>query len=310
MATESRKDAQLDEIPEGGLADIMKVLGPALAKYTRFRLYSLFNLIPISFRYAFWSWVGTIVWKLRATKKIVNNGINSLKIMFPEKSPKEILTISKNSWRVLGYGFFSELLVSIPCLNQKNLHKYIEFKGLEHVDAALKKGKGIIIAGTHVGLLPAMYVAMALKGYKTNLIANVQVSAPLVTIRPIPGIRCIPTGSMDGPNSIKHKLHYVLKNNELLYIFADFSQRKQMGIKFMGKLGHTPAGIPVLAKETGAAIIPAYTYPTNLGKYVVRFMPEFVLEDYEDKKEFLGYNMLRLNEMMTWLIKMLPALYF
>jgi KDO2-lipid IV(A) lauroyltransferase len=303
-----KKDAQnLDEIPEGGLNDIMKILRPVLEKYTRFRLYNLFKLIPRWIRYAFWSWVGERVWGLRATRKIVDNGIKSLEIMFPEKSPKEILQISKNAWRVLSYGFFSELLVELPTWNEKNVDKHVKFIGLEHLENALKRGKGVIIASTHVGLLPAMYIALALKGYKTNIIANVRVSGPLVAIRPIKGIRGIPTGSLD---KLKPKLEYVLKNNELLYIFADFSQKKQMGIKFMGRLGHTPAGIPPLAKETGAAIIPTFTYPISLGKYAIRFLPEYKLVDFEDKKEFLGYNMLQLNNMMTWLIKKIPHLYF
>ena len=142
------------------------------------------------------------------------------------------------------------------------------------------------------------------------IIANVKVSAPLIAVRPVPGIRCIPTGSMHGKNSIKPKLHRVLRDNELLYVFADFSQRKQMGIKFLGKLGHTPAGIPSLAKETGAAIIPAFTYPKTLKKMVVQFQPEYVLKEYPTKKEFLGKNMLELNNLMTWFIRKAPVIYF
>ena len=295
-----KKDAKkqdLDEIPEGGLADIMKVLGPALKFYTRVRLYKLFKLIPLWIRYSFWTFVGSIVWRLKATRKIINNGVESLRLIFPNKSPEEILTISKNSWRLMGYGFFSLLLVDVPNWTEKNLAKYVEFHGLEHVDNALKRGKGAIIASTHVGLLPAMYVGMALKGYKTNLIANVRVSGPLVAIRPVPGIRCIPTGAMEGPKSIRPKLHYALKQNQLLYIFADFSQRKQMGIRFLGRLGHTPAGIPVLAQETGAAIIPAFTYPKSKNHMVIHFNPEYKLiqRPSMSKKEFLGENMLELK---------------
>jgi lauroyl/myristoyl acyltransferase len=309
LKTQDKPKAELDEIPEGGLSDIMKILGPLLKKYTRLRIYKLFSLIPKYLRYAFWSWVGGIIWKIPPTQKIIQNGIESYKSIFPKKSLKDILILSKNHWRLLGYGFFSLLMVDIPNWTPENIDKFVEFQGLEHLDKALERGKGVIIAGTHVGLLPTMYVALALKGYKTNLIANVKVSGALVAVRPIPGIRCIPTGTL---SKLKPKLHYVLKENELLFIFADFSQRKQMGIKFLGKLGHTPAGIPVLAKETGAAIIPAFTFPRTLSKMVVKFQPEHVLIERPNmsKKEFIGENMLKLNDLMTWLIRRAPIIYF
>ncbi len=307
---ETDGERDLDEIPEGGFADIIGRIGPILQKYTRLRIYKFFKIFPRTLRYAFHMWLGSRVWKMSAVSKIVENGKKSLRLIFSNKSEKEIKNISRNSWRLLGYGMFSLLLVDLPNLTTKNMHKFLEFKGLEHVDKALKKGKGIIIASTHVGLIPAMYIGMALKGYKTNLIANVEVSAPLIAIRPIPGIRCIPTGPMSGPNSIRPKLHYVLKENELLYVFADFSQRKQMGIKFLGKMGHTPGGIPILAKETGAAVIPAFTYSKGYNKMVIRFLPEYKLVDKPTKKEFIGFNMLHFNNLMTWLIRRAPELYF
>ena len=117
---------------------------------------------------------------------------------------------------------------------------------------------------------------------------------------------------MEGPHSIKPLLHRVLRENQLLFIYADFSQRKQMGIRFLGRLGHTPAGIPVLAEDTGAAIIPAFTFAHNLNKMIVKFMPEFHLIHRPNmtRKEFLGENMLELNNLMTWLIRKAPILYF
>jgi KDO2-lipid IV(A) lauroyltransferase len=213
---------------------------------------------------------------------------------------------------MLAYGFASLLLVDVPNWTPENINKSVEFQGLEHIDAALQRGKGVIVASTHAGFLPAMYIAMALKGYKVNIIANVNVSGPLVAIRPVNNLRCIPTGSMDGPHSIRPLLHKVLKENQLLYIYADFSQRKQMGIRFLGRLGHTPAGIPVLAQETDAAIIPAFTYPTSINHMIVKFLPEFhlIVRPEMTRKEFLGENMLELNNLMTWLIRKAPLLYF
>ena len=176
MSSKEGQEGKLDEIPEGGLADIMKVMGPTLKTYDRIQLYKLFKLIPVHLRYAFWTWAGELLWRFPQTRKIIKNGIKSLHEIFPNKKHKEILTISKNSWRVLGYGFGSMLLVDVPNWTPQNIDKHVEFQGLEHVQAALERGKGVIIASTHVGLLPAMYISMALKGYKVNLIANVRVS--------------------------------------------------------------------------------------------------------------------------------------
>ena len=303
------KKKELDEIPEGGLGDIMDVIGGFITKYTRFRLYKLFGYIPWRVAYGFWGhFVGRVIWTI--AKDIRKNDIKSLQSMFPQKSYKQCREISKKAWIAMGHGFFYWMMVQIPNWSKENLDKYVTIKGLEHVEAGLKKGKGVIIASTHFGLIPTLYNALALKGIKTNIIANVRVSGAIVAIKPIPNIRCIPTGSLHGANGLRPKLKYVLKQNEVLFIFADFSQRKQMGIKFMGKLGHTPSGIPILAKETGAAVIPAICYPKTMNHTYIRFLPEVKMVDMPSKKEFLGYNMLKLNNLQTWIIRKAPELYF
>lgn len=306
-----KKTQQLDDIPEGGFNDIMKYIGGIIAKYSRWRLYKLFRIVPNRIAFGFWGHlIGNLVPKIAG--QIHHNDIKSLQTMFPQKSMKEIRLISKKGWIMMGFAVFYKMLVEMPNWTAQNLDEYLEIKGLEHLDNALKRGKGVIIASTHFGIIPSMYYALALKGYKTNLNANVRVSGPLVAINPIKGIRCIPTGSMTGESGMKSKLERVLKENQVLFIFADFSQRKQLGIQFMGRLGHTPASIPSLAKDTGAAIIPAFTYAHSLKKQVIQIMPEYKLVERTNmtKKEFLGYNMLMLNNMQTWLIRLAPEAYF
>jgi KDO2-lipid IV(A) lauroyltransferase len=298
----------LDEIPEGGLGDIMAVIGGFVKAYTRLRMYKLFSIIPRQFALAFWGhFMGRLIWRIAV--KIRKNDIRSIQAMFKNMPYPKARNISLRAWIMMGYAFFHTLMVDIPNWTPENIDEHAIFKGLEHVDEALKRGKGVIIASTHFGHIQALYLATALKGYKVNIIANVRVSGPLVALKAVPNLRCIPTGRKQDLNAM---LHRVLKENQLLFVFADFSQRKQMGVKFMGRLAHTPAGIPSLAKETGAAIIPAYTYPNSYKTHVIKFMPEYHLQDNPEwsKKEFLGNNLLELNNLQTWIIRKRPELYF
>ncbi len=52
---------------------------------------------------------------------------------------------------MLGYGFGSMLLVDVPNWTPQNIDKHVEFQGLEHVQAALERGKGVIIASPMSG---------------------------------------------------------------------------------------------------------------------------------------------------------------
>jgi KDO2-lipid IV(A) lauroyltransferase len=302
------KPGELDEIPEGGLGDIMNVIGGVVRKYTRWRLYKLFSYIPHKVAFAFWGhFVGRFVWRIAG--KIRANDIKSIRALFKNISYWKARSISVRGWILLGYGFFYTTLVQIPNWTRETMLKDVTLKGMEHLEAALKKGKGVIIGSTHFGHIQMLYIALALLGYKTNIIANVAVSGPIVAIKPIPGVRCIPTAKK---STLDKMLHKVLADNQILFIFADFSQRRQMGVKFMGRLVHTPAGIPSLAQETGAAVVPAYVYPKDYKHWVIKFLPEVEMENRPgwSKKEFLGHNMLRLNNLQTVLIRKRPEFYF
>ena len=144
-----------------------------------------------------------------------------------------------------------------PRLNSDNINKLVRFEGKEHIDNALKKGKGVIILTAHFGNWELFGASLSLSGYSLNVIARQIRSQTLDKLvkkhREMTGV-----ASIDRDRSIKTALR-CLKRNELLGILADIDTRVDgVFVNFFGRLAYTPYGPVAISLKTGAALVPAF----------------------------------------------------
>ncbi len=76
-----------------------------------------------------------------------HNAATNLELCFPKLSTKEREKLLKRNFNSVGIGIF-ELLLSWWA-SDKRLLPLLDFHGTEHIDKALAKGKGVIIAAPH-----------------------------------------------------------------------------------------------------------------------------------------------------------------
>ncbi|MBN1592554.1 MAG: hypothetical protein JW941_04820, partial [Candidatus Coatesbacteria bacterium] len=66
---------------------------------------------------------------------------------------------------------FLELFL-IPTLTRENIDGFVQFDGLDVLDGALAKGKGVVLAVPHFGNSRLAHIALAIKGYPMNVISS------------------------------------------------------------------------------------------------------------------------------------------
>ncbi len=161
------------------------------------------------------------------------------------------------------------------------LKQLITVKGLDNIDAALKKGKGVIILSAHTGNWEMGGIFMALLGYpmlavalphryhKVNSFFNSQREKMGVVVASSLGI------------GVK-RIYESLKNNMLVALVGDRDFTKGgVKMRFLGDWKVIPRGPAVISQRTGAPIIPGFFSRNPDDTFVLDFLEP--LPDYKDE---------------------------
>ena len=220
-----------------------------------------------------------------------------------EKSPAEILRLSRYCFRNLGKGLMEVL--QFPRLTSENLGKLVVFQGKQNIDNALKKGKGVIILTAHFGNWELLGASLALLGYGVNFIVR-PVRSPRLEMmvnrsRESMGIKCISRGT-----SIKEALK-CLKRNEILGILSDIDTSVDgVFVDFFGRPAFTPRGPASIALRTGAALIPAFIIRQKDDTHKIVIEKALELKTTGNQEEEVLINTARFTKIIESYIRKYP----
>ncbi|MBI5642832.1 MAG: lysophospholipid acyltransferase family protein [Deltaproteobacteria bacterium] len=188
-----------------------------------------------------------------------------LKAIFPQKSPSEIETIIRGSFE--NYCLSEMEVLLYPCLNKSFIEKMVVIEGREHLDAALKKGKGVALFQAHFG---AFQMTMPAIGYSGYTMSQISASAALWKDGNPASIQArsfdikaryeytLPVKHISIQSSLRPAFR-ALENNEVLGITVDGGGgRKVVPIRFLGRIANFQQGGADMAIRTGAEIVPAF----------------------------------------------------
>ncbi|RKY31123.1 MAG: hypothetical protein DRP74_05500 [Candidatus Omnitrophota bacterium] len=181
--------------------------------------------------------------------------LGNLKVIFPEKSVREIRRI-----RIRMFRNFAKYLVDFfrfEKLTKEEVAKNVKVLNRHYLDQALARNKGVIVLSAHIGNWELGGAVVALAGYPIWVVAMThkykKVNDFFVNQRKNKGINVIPM-----ERAVKQCLT-VLNENKLLGLIGDrdFTER---GITedFFGKPMLFPVGPAGFALKTGAAIVPTF----------------------------------------------------
>jgi len=282
-----------------------KTFQRALARYGMFTFIWLFERLPYGILLPLANAILTI--GRQFIHRHMSIAQESVKIAFgTEKSLEERQRIIKQCFMHFGRSMI-ELFYFLS--HPKEANQKIVYEGKEHLDQALKEGKGVIVVTAHFGNFPLMMLGFAQDGYKVHTLArparDQALEAYLLkkrkevgvgTIHAIPRRECV-------ANTLK-----ALRNNEIVFILVDqnFGERGGVYVDFFGQKAATGTGPVVFARRAKAPIIPMFMMRQKDDTHKVIIEEPIVLEEGEDDKTTMAKNMSSITSLIERYIRRYP----
>jgi len=186
---------------------------------------------------------------------------------------------------------------------KKEAHSRFTLTGMEHLQTALTKGRGVILVISHLGVWE--YLSFLL--YLTHTKGSVVVKELKNTYfdQEIDHLRR-ETGSV--PIAKKHSIKTVLsglRDNQIVAILIDqWAGKEGIWVDFFGSPTSTTSIPARLAKKTGCALIPAYCLRRSPGKYQIQIHPPLNVHPEEERWERQWTS--KLNQLLEAQIRSYP----
>ncbi len=151
-------------------------------------------------------------------------------------------------------------LFRLPSLSREDLLAYFEVQDIEHLAEAYARGKGVIIVAPHLGSYNLVPSYVSSLGYPivavVEHIRDPQLHDYFFRLRANQGVQLLTTD----PEDVRQILR-ALRDGKVVMMLAD----RNVGtsgdtVTFFGEQTILPAGPALLARRTGAALLPAYAY--------------------------------------------------
>jgi len=263
------------------------------------------RIIPTGYLYGFARDIASVAYVFATKQKKI--ALESLDIAFGrEKSRQEIERIAKDCFIFMAKGAV-ELMFFFD--KPHMLKGKVAIEGRNNLDAALARGRGVILVSAHFGNFPLLLGRLAVEGYKTCGIMRPMHDARVERIflkkREKYGVRTIYSQPR---NECVNNTIAALRNNELIFIPID--QNFGTGgvfVNFFGRQAATATGPVVLAQRTKAALIPCFILRQPEDRHKIIFEPELELKEGNDPRDTVLINIQRLTDIIEAYIRKYPA---
>ena len=199
-----------------------------------------------------------------------HNALANLAVALPRSGRRERLQIVRRMMRSYNCMLFE--FFRLPHLTRRELLDSVVVEGREHLEQAVARGRGVILASTHIGNWELAAVVLAHWGYRLYAVAGVQLSRWLT-----PAVRETKTElaiHTVAPEDGYRRLLRALEHNDLVALMVDGDVYNHgQPVEFFGRETTFPAGPGVLAQRTGALIICGYCERIASGRFRIVMEP-------------------------------------
>jgi len=207
---------------------------------------------------------------------------SNLHHVLPEMPGPQLRKLAWRNW--LNYTKAWIDFFKIPRMDRRKLGALLTPSGLENLDAAMARGKGVIVVAPHMGsweLAAASWAASFGEiGVMVEQIEPRQLFEHVSALRSRMHIRVIPlsrTGARDIMRMLKeHRMVVLAMDRDILNTGQPF--------KFFGGLTSFPTGPVEIALKTGAPILPAFCIRDRNDAYIAIGEPPLFLTPSEDHR--------------------------
>jgi Kdo2-lipid IVA lauroyltransferase/acyltransferase len=216
--------------------------------------------------------------------RLRRTGERNLKLAFPDLSTSERRRLLRGCFQNLGrlLGVFSQFANANP----QTLKRIIDCEGLEHLDAAQRSGRGVILFTGHVGAWELTSFALSLFDHPLSFLVrridNPKIEKLIDRMRTGLGNRTI-----DKTSAARGMLQ-ILKKGGTLGILVDLNtlDREAIFVDFFGVPASTTFMLAKLALRTGADVMPVFApWDKQRRRFLLKIDEPLVVDRTGDEEE-------------------------
>ncbi len=201
--------------------------------------------------------------------------LNNLKRAYPEKSPESIKNLARKVFIMMGRNA-GDVLRAFPITDFSEFEKLRSIEGVQHVEQAYQKGKGVLFITAHLGAFELIANEMAFRGYKPLIIGTPMKDERLTQLLWRQRSKLGATAIERGKETVKILKN--LKGGGTVAILIDQDTKvKSVFVDFFGHPCATPIGAAMLALRTEATVLPVFIHLREDGKQHIKCYPAIEL---------------------------------
>jgi KDO2-lipid IV(A) lauroyltransferase len=216
--------------------------------------------------------------------RLRRTGERNLRLAFPDLSPSERRRLLRGCFQNLGrlLGVFSQFANANP----QTLKRIIDCEGLEHLDAAQRSGRGVILFTGHVGAWELTSFALSLFDHPLSFLVRRIDNPKIETLIDLARTR-LGNRTIDKRSAAREMLQ-ILQVRGTLGILVDLNTHEREGIfvDFFGIQASTTFMLAKLALRTGADVLPVFApWDKQRQRFLLKIGGPLVVERTGDEEE-------------------------
>ena len=245
---------------------------------------------------------GLISGRIPVFRRVLNN----ISIVFPEMDGTQKRILLRRAIRKVVVGYYES-----SCIYRWNwVSRAVTAEGLNHLNEALSKGKGVVMFSAHLGTFPLILSYLKLRGYPIRNIGrdpeNPSLARYFEKVRKKAGITHIPKNPVGV--SIRESMRW-LASGKILSLPSDQHTGQGIRVPFFGRSVRTATGPAVFARRLGCAVLPVSIVRRGK-KHLIRIEPELKMNRSEDQKKDIRENTALCNRVIERWVREDPAEWF
>ncbi len=232
--------------------------------------------------------------------------IKNLELAFQgEKSTGELRGINRRVFVNQGRNLFE--LFWLARVSPSKLLRQVHFQGIEHMQKAYQKGKGVLLITGHIGNWELMAAAVAAAGYPLWVVAaplyDPRLDGIVAGIRKRYGVRTV----YRHHPSARRTILQVIEKGEVMGLLIDQDTRvKGVYVDFFGLPAYTPSSAASLALRTEVEVVIGYIVRTQNNSITIAFRPALLPLRSGKRAQELVANTQRYTSVLEDIVRKYP----